>query len=293
MLDMGQYWGWLTSRHFLLWCAGFIISFGGFLAWSTLAKAPVINLRALRHRNSALGLLVKIFFSINLTVLVGLLATYMVDLRGYQWWQAAVVVLAAAAAMVVGALVGFVFGTPHNRKLRMFVGLAIMIGATTQLMAVDFFSSKLWQAGVLALWGLGAGLVIEPALTTIFEGRSLAETMPLAGAFNILRAVPAYVGLVTLATFWVQDTDAYFDLMRQTMQTNTPIVEQARQTSRTRFVTFGSPHARAEKQSQALLDKWTQGNARAFALQVVFRDLAWLTVPGLLLVVLVRRRSSA
>lgn len=292
MLDMGQYWGWLTSRHFLLWCAGFILSFGGFVAWGFLAKAPVINLRALWNCNAALGLFVKMVFSINLTVLFGLLTTYMVDLRGYQWWQAAVVVLAAAAAMMLAVGLGLILGTPGNRKLRMFVGLAIMIVATTQLMAVDVFSSKVWQAAVLAIWGLGAGLVIEPALVTIFDGLSLAETMPLAGAYNILRAIPAYAALVTLATFWVQDTDAYFDLMRQTVQTNTPIVEQARQTSHTRFVTFGSPHARAEKQSQALLHKWTQENARAFALQIVFRDLAWLTVPALVLVILIRRSPS-
>src|SRR5262249_33073959 len=45
VLDLGQYWGWLTSRHFTAWLAAFIAAFAGFIIWGSVARRPLINLR--------------------------------------------------------------------------------------------------------------------------------------------------------------------------------------------------------------------------------------------------------
>ena len=75
------------------------------------------------------------------------------------------------------------------------------------------------MAGVLAAWGLGAGLVIGPALMTIFEALPIDETMMLAGVFNIMRSLPAFIATVMLMTLWTQSTDAQFDTLRQNVAT--------------------------------------------------------------------------
>ncbi len=110
MLDMGQYWGWLTSRPFTLWFVGFLFAFGGFVTWGLMAAHPIISFHVFKRRNTTLALVVKTIFSIKLTAMFTLLATYMVDMRGYQWWQAGLVflpgVLGMVAAVVGGALVG-------------------------------------------------------------------------------------------------------------------------------------------------------------------------------------------
>ena len=70
-LDMGQYWGWFTSRHFVVWFVAFAASAGAFIAWSSLAKQPLISMRTFGRRSTTLGLVLKVLLSINLTVLFG------------------------------------------------------------------------------------------------------------------------------------------------------------------------------------------------------------------------------
>jgi len=162
VLDMGQYWGWLASPYFAPWFLGLIGSFAGFVLWGILAPAPLINLRVLARRSFVLGLGIKALFSINLIVLVSLLANYMVNLRGYQWWQASLVVAPAAATMLASILCGTYLGRDGNRKWRLFIGLAVMAAATSAFMAVDLYTAKGLLACTMAVWGLGAGLVVGP-----------------------------------------------------------------------------------------------------------------------------------
>jgi DHA2 family multidrug resistance protein len=289
LLDVGLYWGWTTSREFVCWLGAFIVFASSFIAWSSLSAHPMINLRMLGKRNIALGFGIKIPFSINLYVLFGILPIYMVNLRGYQWWQAALVAVPAVLAMLLFNALGMSVGSQHNRRLRMAVGLAVMIVATWQFTALDMYTSKFWIATVLGVWGCGAGLVFGPALMTIFGGLSTDETMNLSGLFNITRALPAYIATMALSTYWTQATDTQFDTLRQNVRTNRPVVSQTYDDAQTRFVVHGSAHEVAAKQSHALVAGWTHANSQAFALDRVFRNLAWLTVPALVLLAFVRK----
>ncbi len=154
-----------------------------------------------------------------------MLAAYMVNLRGYQWWQAGLVVLPATAAMAGAVLAGIAVATAENRKLRILAGFALMSLVTWQLTAVDLYTGKYLIAAMLGVWGLGAGLMIGPALVTIFEGLSLDEALTLAGVFNISRALPAFAAAAVLGTMWTRSTDTQFDNLRQNVEYNRPIVE--------------------------------------------------------------------
>jgi MFS transporter, DHA2 family, multidrug resistance protein len=291
VLDMGQYWGWLASPNFVPWFAGLIVSFAGFVLWGLLAPRPLINLRVLAKPNFALGLGIKALFSVNLVVLLSMLANYMVNLRGYQWWQASLVIAPAVATMLTGLLAGVLWGTDRNRKLRMFAGLAVMAGGTAAFMMVDLYTAKGLQAACLALWGAGAGLVIGPALLTAFEGLSTEETLRAAGIFNIVRTLPAYIVGATLTILLTQSTDAQFDVLRQNIRTNRPIVAESFRRPERYFVDHGSPATQAGKQANAALTKWLHANSRAFALQGIVEYLSLAPALGLVLVLLVRVRE--
>ncbi len=130
----------------------------------------------------------------------------------------------------------------------MFVGLAVMSAATWQFFLLDMYTSKFWMAAVMGVWGLGAGLVIAPALRIMFEFLPLEEAVTLAGVFNILRALPAYIVTVTLVTFWTQGTDIQFDTLRQTVQYNVPVAQASYRSAAERFAIRGSAHSESEKQ---------------------------------------------
>ena len=186
-LDMGQYWGWLTSPTFVCWFVGLLIFSVAFVAWGIGADRPLINFRPLAQGHFSLGLGIKVLFSINLYVLVGLLSGYMINLRGYQWLQGSLVFLPGLAAMFLAVVAGTWLATNQNRKARMFLGLAAMALATWGLSVLDLYTARGWQAVHMAIWGAGAGLVCGPALLTTFEGLSTAQTLQTAGVFNIMR----------------------------------------------------------------------------------------------------------
>lgn len=288
VLDMGQYWGWFASPDFVPWFAAFVLCFSGFIAWGTLTPNPLINLRALAVPNFALGIGLKVLFTINLDVLVRMLANYMVNLRGYQWWQASLVMAPALVTMVVGIAVGLLLGTNRNRKLRMALGLVLMACGTAAFASVDLYTAKGLQAAYMALWGAGAGLLVGPALVTAFEGLTTEQTLRTAGVFNILRVLPAFAVGAMLAVILTRETDAQFDVLRQNIRYNRPIVAEAYRQPERHFSERGSPQALAGKQAHAALGQWVHANARAFAFQGVFQYLALVPAVGLVLVLLIR-----
>jgi DHA2 family multidrug resistance protein len=294
-LDMGQYWGWLASPYFVPWLAALVTGLILFVSWGVLADAPLIGLRPLAVRHFALGLGIKVLFSINLYLMVGLLSGYMINLRGYQWWQGSLVLLPGLLTMLLGVLVGTWLGTDGNRKLRMFGGLSLMALATWQLSTVDVYTAKGWQALMTAVWGLGAGVVCGPALLTTFEGLSNEATLQTAGVFNIMRSLPTFVAAGLLATLLTQRTDTNFDWLRLNMRDERPVVVESLRGPADHFVNRGSGDATAAKQSHALLGQWTHANARGLAFRDVFQMLTLAPLFGLVLVLMLRipPRSAA
>ncbi len=288
VVDLGQYWGWLVSPYFVPWFVGLLVSLAGFVAWGICAPASLVNFRVLARGHFALGLGIKVLFSINLYVLVGMLSGYAIGLRGYQWWQGSLVLLPALGTMLLSLLASIAFGNDGNRKFRLFLGLSVMSVATWLFSSLDVYTSKIWQAWVVALWGCGAGVVFGPALLTAFEGLSNEETLRTAGVFNIMRALPTFLIAGLLAAVLTQRTDVNDDWLRRNLRPSRPVVRQALEQPANSFVQHGRNAATAQRQAHAALGKWVHANARAFALRDVFEFLALVPAAGLVFVLLVR-----
>jgi EmrB/QacA subfamily drug resistance transporter len=288
-LDWGQYWGWVNSPVFASWLALLVVAFAGFLVWGVAHARPLIGLRPFAHWNFAVGILAKSLFAINLTVQVGLTTAYMVNLRGYQWWQASLVVLPALPAFVVGALGHLRWHSPGNRRLRIIPGLALMTACTACLSAVDLYTSKYWLAALFGAWGVGVGLAAAPLLAVIFDGLTPAETLQGAGIFNIARALPSFAVGTLLVTLLTRQTDYQFDRLRQRVTRNRPLVTATVSRSEQYFIDRGSAGLRSASQAHALLGRWVHANARAYAFEQVFAILALATAMGIPVICCVRQ----
>lgn len=287
VIDLGQYWGWLTSPYLVSWLAILLVAFPAFVLWGIFHARPLIDLRILAVPHFALGLATKVLFSINLYVLVGVLSGYMIQLRGYQWWQGGLVLLPGVATMLLGILTGIAVGNDGNRRLRMVLGSAIMCLGVALLARVDVYTAKEWQGACVAFWGFGAGLVAGPALLTTFEGLSDEECLRTAGIFNICRSIPVFIAGGLLTIFLTQRTDAHFDYLRQTVQYNQPAVVETFGNMESRFVERGFPAHASSRQAHATLGMWTKANARANAIRDVLLTLAAAPAIALVLVLFV------
>lgn len=294
VLDTGEYWGWLTSPFFVPWLLAFAAISMAFVCWGVFAPDPLINLRPFERRNYGLGLTIKSIFSINLYVQLGLISGYMIDLRGYQWWQGALVFLPGFFTMLLAMLAGAHWGRTRNRKLRMFFGMAGM-ALVTWIIAnqVDLYLNKFLLATDLAFWGGFAGLVIGPGMLTVFERLPPADLAHAAGSFNIMRSLPTFAVGSILLILLTRQTDFNFDRMRQSITYNRPLVSETWKRAELHFSLRGSWPQKSAKQSHVLLSKWVQANARAFALQNILQYLALLTTVGPLLVLFIELPAKA
>lgn len=288
MVDMGQYWGWTNSPYFVPWFAIFVIAAILFIAWGLFASAPLINLHPFRVRNFALGIAVKVIFSINLYVQLSLLGAYMTDLRGYQWWEGGLVLICGAGAMLLSMAVGLFWTGHRTRKIRMAGGLLGMAAATWQLASVDLYTSKIWIASIVFAWALAAGIVVVPALLTIFEDLSPVQVFRSAGVFNIMRSIPAFTAGTLGVALFTQTADGNFDLWRLDITHHRPIVKETSKRLEQHFRERGVSLQTSRKQSRAALGQWVHAHGKAYAFGTLFGYLALLTLLGPLAVLFVR-----
>lgn len=282
---LGQYWGWFCSPFFAVWFMTFVGVFSGFVLWGIFSQNPLINLRPLAMRNFGLGLVIKALFAANLYLLLGFVSSYMINLRGYQWWQGALVFLPGFVTMPIAMVIGAWRGRDQNRKARIFCGMALMALCTWIVGThVGLYYSKIHLAGVLALWGVGAGIVIGPAMLTIFHGVAPARLAYAAGVFNIMRTLPAFAMGALLLVLLTRTSDFNFNRLRQDITCNRPIVAQTYERMETHFEGRGSSADMRKKQAQALMARWVHENARAMAFGTVLKFLAVITAIGALLV---------
>lgn len=288
VLDMGQYWGWLTSPFFVPWLAGFVVFFIAFVVWGIMGEQPLISLRPFALRNFGLGLGIKALFSINLYVLLSLLAAYMINLRGYQWWQGGLVLLPGLVTMLLAVRVGLRWTNPTARKVKMALGLLVMAATTWRIAAVDLYTSKVLLATEFAVWAAGAGLVLAPIMLTVFEGLTADQAAAGAGLFNLFRSLPAFAAGMLLATLLTRTTDFYADILGRNLTADKPQVQQVLQHSKRHFHERGSPGTVRNERALAFLRRWLRDNSRAYAFGDVLQLLALVPVLGIPLVFFVR-----
>jgi len=281
---MGNEWGWFCSPAFTSWFLALAAVFAGFTAWGILSPRALISLRPLAERNFGLGLCLKALFAVNLYPLLGLLSSYMILLRGYQWWQGALVFLPGFFSMLAAMLAGARWGRDRDRKARMFLGMLGMALMTWHMGShADLYWSKARLALAFFLWAACAGLVVGPAMLTIFYRFPAGRMAYAAGVFNIFRTLPAFAVGCLLLTLLTRVSDARFDRLRQDITRHRPLVVETHQRMASHFSARGSGQAREENQARALMARWVQANAQALAYRAVLKRLALITAAGALL----------
>ena len=220
---------------------------------------------------------------------MGLMAGYMIQLRGYQWWQGSLVLLPGMITFVLTALAMLWPAEPNRRWWRIALGLVLMTLATWGMSYIDLYTSKYWLATLFAVWGSGVGWVVGPLLAVIFDGLTLPETIQGAGLFNMCRALPSFAAGACLVTLLTQQTDGHFDRLRLHITYNRPEVQRVQIHAAHYFTNQGSGSPTDQQQAHIALGRWVHANARAYAFQDVLGILTVLTGGASLLTAGIRR----
>lgn len=209
-LEEGARWNWFSDSTILFtsWVAG--IS-GILFVWRCLAiQTPIVDLRALRDRNFALGCLFSFITGVGIFATIYLTPLFLGRVRGYG---ALDIGLAIFSTGVFQLLAIPVYAFLANRiDLRWIM----MLGLTLFAISMWDFSpiTHEWGAKELllpqAIRGFAQQMTVPPTVTLTLGALPPARLKLAAGLFNLMRNLGGAIGIAACATILNDRTNLHF-----------------------------------------------------------------------------------
>jgi len=200
MLERGERFDWFESRLVL----GLAVTSGiatVLLVWRELSvDEPIIDLRVLRSRQLAPGVLFAAFLGIALYGSVFVLPVFLQTLHHYTAWQTGKVILPGALASA------FTMAIVGRTSSRIDARPAIVMGALLFMWSMWLLSRITLDAGQdelfwpLILRGVGLGLIFVPLTNATVSGLPMHLLGQGTGMFNLMRQLGGSLGIAIMAT---------------------------------------------------------------------------------------------
>ncbi len=198
------------------------------LVWVTSGLSPDEHLRRIvRVRIYVLAMCVRMLLLVNFAAVLGIMGTYLTELRDYPREVAGWVIAPASLTMAATTLLMFII---HRREWRHPSLVVAVIGCAAcvwWLSSVDNFTSKEQIATILACWGLFQGLFPPVFLTDEVEGLNPRDALyggALACVFLIIPLLTVPIMTSTTIRAW---TDHAADSQRLNIRDDRVAYHQA------------------------------------------------------------------
>ncbi|CAG2150869.1 Colistin resistance protein EmrB [Cupriavidus yeoncheonensis] len=209
-LEEGPRWDWLGDDTILLtaWISG--ISGIGFL-WRSLTFAnPVVDLRALKDINFALGCFFSFVIGIGIFATIYLTPLFLGQVRGLSALQIGLAIFSTGLFQVLSIpFYAFLANRVDLRWLLMF-GLALFALSMWNFAPIthDWGSAELLLPQ--ALRGMAQQFAVAPTVTLTLGGLPPARLKLASGLFNLMRNLGGAIGIAACATILNDRTNLHF-----------------------------------------------------------------------------------
>jgi DHA2 family multidrug resistance protein len=291
-LDKGQQADWFGA----VWVRWFtiisILSFFGFIYWELHTPSPVVNLRAFKNWNFAVGCAMFCVFGAAIYALIALQPLFLQTLMGYTATDAGMTV----SPRGLGALTAlFIVGIFVQRiDIRKLCGFGFIMFGISSLMLSHLNLQVSMRDIVLPniLNGFGAGFIFVP-LANVMVGTLPNEQMGNAtGIQNLVRNVGGSIGISFVSTMLERYAQAHQAMMTEHMS---PLNPQFVQRSAALQHLFGASQSPADAvlHAHAFLYNVMLQQASYWAFVQLFYQIAWLCAICLAGTFVLRRVRSA
>jgi len=200
MLERGERLDWFSSGQVRLLGITSAISLIAFIWHELRTEHPVVDLRILKSRQLAVGVVFGLVLGVCLYATVFVLPVYLQNVRNFTANQTGLVILPGAlASAFTMAFMGRLQGK-FDGRLSITAGVAIFAQSmwqhghfTTESGMSDFF----WP---LILRGVGLGLIFVPLTNLALADLPMSKIPSGTGLFNLMRQLGGSVGIALSAT---------------------------------------------------------------------------------------------
>ncbi len=272
LLDKGQDEDWFSS-NFIRWLGvGAFLGFVVFLVWELRVEHPIVNLRVLRDRNLAIGMVLNLSVGAILFGTTAVMPQFLQNLMGYTALQAGLVMSPRGIGAIIGSIIA-------GRVLSRLDGRLWMTQGTLLLAASMFMFGNLnlliapgniiWP---IILSGFAVTSIFVPMTTYSMATVSQAQMGDATGITSLVRNLGGSIGISVITTFVLRGTQRHQALLVGHMTASDPAFRESLAAVQSALATHGSS-VTAHHQAYVVLYQNLQQQAGLWAYVDQFRLL--------------------
>ncbi|MDQ2666621.1 MAG: DHA2 family efflux MFS transporter permease subunit [Gemmatimonadota bacterium] len=292
MLERGERMDWFDSRFVTLLGVTAVVSFVLLIIRELAIREPVIDLRVLKNRQLAGGVMMGAFLGFALYGSVFVLPVFLQGLHGMTANQTGMIILPGAlASALTMALVG-------RNSARLDARVTVPIGASFFMFSMWSLSRLTFDSGAHELFwplvarGVGLGLIFVP-----LTGATMAELAPQelaqgTGMFNLTRQLGGSLGIAISATLLSRFTAQSRALLAEHVVVGDPLTTSRLDGLTRALIAKGADVLSAKQQALMILDRQLQGQASVLAFSKLYLLSGMALMASLPLLLLFRSGKS-
>ena len=210
VLEEGTRWNWFDDLTIRLCAWTAAASLVLFAVRSLTYRNPVVDLRAFRDRNFALGCLLSFVTGIGIFATIYLTPLFLGYVRGFSAWQTGLAIFSLGAASLIGTPVYVLLARRIDTRWLMMFGLACF-GISLwsySLITHDWGSDQLLVPQLLR--GFPQVFAVAPSVTLGLGSLPPARLKYASGLFNMMRNLGGAVGIAVSAAIINDRTNLHF-----------------------------------------------------------------------------------
>ncbi|HEX7816820.1 DHA2 family efflux MFS transporter permease subunit [Dyella sp.] len=218
-MEEGPRWNWFSDRTILATAWISALSGIGFILRSLTFAHPIVDLRALRDRNFALGCFFSFITGVGIFATIYLTPLFLGQVRGYSALQIGEAVFSTGVFQVLTIPVYAFLANRIDLRWIMMLGLACFAASMWDFSPITHD----WGAHELllpqALRGIAQQLSVPPVVTLTLGGLPPARLKLASGLFNLMRNLGGAIGIAGCATLLNDRTNLHFQRLAEHLTT--------------------------------------------------------------------------
>jgi DHA2 family multidrug resistance protein len=292
VLDKGQEADWFGADWIRWFTVISVAAFIGFIVWEFRVKDPLVNLRILRSRNFATGLMLMTVIGIILYGTTAELPLFLQTLMGYPALQSGLTmsprgVAAFITTLFVGRLVGRV-------PLRWLLGFGFSMLSLSAFLLSDI-NLQVSMASVVfptVLNGVAISFIFVPLTTATMSQLRQQEIGSATGLYNLMLNIGGSIGIALVTTLVARGAQAHQALMVGHLTPTDPVFAQRLAAAQHALAQHTDP-VTAAHQAYALIYGTLNAQAHLWAFVDTFRIFGLMVLCCLPLILLFKRVKRA
>jgi DHA2 family multidrug resistance protein len=218
-LEEGPRWDWLSDPVILAtaWVSGLS---GIAFIWRSLTYAhPIVDLRALKDRNFALGCLFSFVSGVGIFATIYLTPLFLGHVRGYSALQIGTAIFSTGAFQVMSIPLYTMLANRVDLRWLLMAGLACFAFSMWNFVPIthDWGSAELLLPQ--AFRGMAQQFAVAPTVTLTLGGLPPARLKLASGLFNLMRNLGGAIGIAVCATLLNDRTNLHFYRLAEHLNT--------------------------------------------------------------------------